>query len=256
MDTTYYPYAGVSCSFFLLWYNYGSPAVSEALFPAYKLLPRAKQIEWHTRTKSSVHAVLVSTLCLYVVLYDDNVSKDPVWGNSPMVKCSCAIVVGYMASDTIVMLVHYRAVGELFYIFHHGASIYAYYFVMTYGALPWFANFRLIAEFSTPFVNQRWFLDVLGYPKTSTVFLLNGIAMAVMFFLVRIASIPPYWYKVYTIYGTPPCIQLGRIWYVLLSSCIILDLINVYWFLKIFQGARKVLRSTWEKNNGTAIKAA
>ena len=33
-------------------------------------------------------------------------------------------------ADTIVMLFHYRAVGELFYIFHHGASIYAYYFVM------------------------------------------------------------------------------------------------------------------------------
>ena len=42
----------------------------------------------------------------------------------------------------------------------------------------------------------RWFLDVLGYQKTSPIFLINGVAMAGMFFLVRIASIPPYWYKV------------------------------------------------------------
>lgn len=27
----------------------------------------------------------------------------------------------------------------------------------TYGVLPWFSNFRLLAEFSTPFVNQRYF---------------------------------------------------------------------------------------------------
>jgi len=43
---------------------------------------------------------------------------------------SSETVIYFLVADTIVMLVHYRAVGELFYIFHHGASIYAYYFVM------------------------------------------------------------------------------------------------------------------------------
>ena len=29
-------------------------------------------------------------------------------------------------------------------------------YFQTYGALPWFANFRLVAELSTPFVNLRY----------------------------------------------------------------------------------------------------
>jgi len=33
-------------------------------------------------------------------------------------------------SDCIVMILHYREVGKVCYIFHHGATIYAFYFVM------------------------------------------------------------------------------------------------------------------------------
>ena len=53
---------------------------------------------------------------------------------------------------------------------------------------------------------------MLGYPKTSPLFMLNGVAMSVMFFVVRILSIPPYWYKVWTFYGTEGAASLGHIW--------------------------------------------
>ena len=33
----------------------------------------------------------------------------------------------------------------------------------TYGVLPYFANVRLVAEFSTPFVNQRWAKQLIWY---------------------------------------------------------------------------------------------
>lgn len=153
--------------------------------------------------------MMVTVVCLYVLLYEDQLSDDPIWADSKTVKFNCALVVGYMLSDSIVMILHYREVGDMCYIFHHGATIYAFYFVMTYGALSWFANFRLIAEFSTPFVNQRWFLDVMCYPRRSKLFLLNGFAMASTYFLSRIASIPPYWYKVYSVYGSVTSRQLG-----------------------------------------------
>uniref|UniRef100_A0A0E9V1N3 TLC domain-containing protein n=1 Tax=Anguilla anguilla TaxID=7936 RepID=A0A0E9V1N3_ANGAN len=47
--------------------------------------------------------------------------------------------------------------------------------------LPYFANFRLLAEFSTPCVNQRWFFEVLGYPKSSKPNIANGVMMAANF---------------------------------------------------------------------------
>jgi len=36
----------------------------------------------------------------------------------------------YCCTDGIVMILHYREVGDICYIFHHGATIYAFYFVM------------------------------------------------------------------------------------------------------------------------------
>ncbi len=87
----------------------------------------------------------------------------------------------------------------------------------------------------------RWFFDALGHPKTSAGFMYNGILMTVTFFLSRILAIPPYWYKVYTIYNTPPCDRLGNIFLVLLASCFVLDALNFIWFRKIYKGALKVL---------------
>lgn len=241
MDTSYYPITALSCLTFLFSYKYISPFFSSYFCPGYNNLSKIKQLEWHTRTNSSAHSFFTGTLCLYILIFDTAIQEDPVRGKSSAVKFTCAIVTGYMLSDAILILRFWKEIGDFFYLFHHSAIMCAYYFVMTYNAFPWFANFRLLAELSTPFVNQRWFLDVLGYDKGSPIFVSNGIAMAIMFLLVRIMAIPPYWYKVFLIYGSPACQELGRIWYVLLSSCIILDSLNCVWFYKILRGCYKVL---------------
>lgn len=90
---------------------------------------------------------------------------------------------------------------------------------------------------------SRWFLDVMGYPRKSRLFMLNAITMTTTFFLARIATIPPYWLKIYSIYGSPDCDRLGNLWYVLISTCLILDSINIVWFVKLFQGLRRFLKS-------------
>ena len=50
MDTSYYPYAALSCASFLTFYRKVSPAVSEKYFPIYESLSHAKQVEWNTRS--------------------------------------------------------------------------------------------------------------------------------------------------------------------------------------------------------------
>ncbi|ESN90822.1 hypothetical protein HELRODRAFT_186205 [Helobdella robusta] len=242
MAFSYYCLSLATCVSFLGFYKYISPLISSLYFPQYLNLPKPKQVEWCSRINSSLHAFLVSMFCLYCLIYEDEISRNPIWGESHMVRVSCAIVVGYMISDGIVILLHYKDIGEIFFLFHHVASIYAFCFAMTFGALLWFANVRLIAEFSTPFVNKRWFLDTLRYKKSSAAFLMNGFSMTVMFFSVRVISIPFYWVKVYSTYGSEQSHQLGNIWYVLISSCIILDTINLYWFHKILQGTLKLFR--------------
>ena len=139
-------------------------------------------------------------------------------------KTNCAVVIGYMIADTMILALYWQQNGEIFYILHHLSAIIAFMFLIvcalfnpnnyypyhitymmcniqtcmqliklftltckqqmkleqsqlcytdahffgtstyemlfgcqqTTGCLCWFANFRLIAEFSTPFVNQRW----------------------------------------------------------------------------------------------------
>ncbi|MED6278687.1 TLC domain-containing protein 4-B [Characodon lateralis] len=112
------------------------------------------------------------------------------------------------------------------------------------GMLPYFANFRLLAEFSTPCVNQRWFFEVLGYPKSSRPNMANGVAMAVVFFMVRIAVMPVYYSRMYAVYGTEAFYLVtwgGRVAWICSSIC--LDIMNIMWMHKIARGCYKVLRS-------------
>lgn len=112
------------------------------------------------------------------------------------------------------------------------------------GMLPYFANFRLLAEFSTPCVNQRWFFEVLGYPKSSRPNMANGVAMALVFFVVRIAVMPGYYSRMYAVYGTEAFYLVpwgGRFAWICSSIC--LDIMNIMWMHKIARGCYRVLRS-------------
>ncbi|RUS69228.1 hypothetical protein EGW08_023012, partial [Elysia chlorotica] len=236
-DTTYYPMAAFSCAFFLYLFRYASPKMSSKLSSKYNLLSYEDQIDWNNRINSTVHSVVVSCMCAYTMIYDDEIAEEPIWWDSPLVRTSCAIVAGYMTSDqilSVMMIKKFPQIKGNFLIPE------AYFYELTYGVLPYFANYRLVAEFSTPFVNQRWFLTQLGYEKSSAMFVSNGVAMAVTFFLVRIAVMPSYWHRVYSVYNTPGFSRLGYIQLCLIIPCVILDIINIYWFYKICIGAYKV----------------
>lgn len=109
--------------------------------------------------------------------------------------------------------------------------------------MPYFANFRLICELSTPLVNMRWFLYAAGHNKKSRAFFINGIAMTVLFFAVRIAVIPVYWYKVYSVVDSELWAQMRHFRYIMIVTCVILDVINLFWFKKMFAGALAVLEA-------------
>ncbi|XP_058626049.1 TLC domain-containing protein 4-B isoform X4 [Onychostoma macrolepis] len=159
-----------------------------------------------------------------------------------MVKLNVAITCGYLFYDLVLLACNWSTMGDTFFVCHHLAALYAYGFVLTRGVLPYFANFRLISELSTPFVNQRWFFEALAYPRTHRLVVANGVAMAVVFFLVRIAVMPPYWAKVFGTFGTPAFERLGLAAQVAwIVSCICLDILNTIWMYKITRGCYKVI---------------
>ncbi|KAF3836050.1 hypothetical protein F7725_028608 [Dissostichus mawsoni] len=163
------------------------------------------------------HALLVGIFCLYILFFDDPSMKTQ--SDPTLVKINVAITTGYLISGL--------------------------------GMLPYFANFRLLAEFSTPCVNQRWFFEVLGYPKSSRPNMANGVAMAAVFFLVRIAVMPVYYIRMYMVYGTEAFYLVpwgGRVAWI--GSSICLDIMNVMWMHKIARGCYRVMRSAQRSKAG------
>ncbi|KAL7849247.1 hypothetical protein SRHO_G00208700 [Serrasalmus rhombeus] len=197
-------------------FHRGSPWLSERLTPAFLTLNHTQRTEWNSRAVSTVHALVVGLLCLYILLFDEAVKKDPVWGDPTLVKLNVGITTGYLISDLLLMLYFWDFIGEKYFVVHHLAALYAYYYVL-----------------------------VLGYHKLSKQSLVNGVAMAFSFFLVRIAVIPVYYSHMYSVYGTEAFYRLplgARSAWLLCSLC--LDVMNVMWMRRILRGCLKVLRSS------------
>lgn len=75
--------------------------------------------------------------------------------------------------------------------------------------------------------------------------------MTLVFFLVRIAVMPPYWANVFATFGTRGFEQLGAgVQVAWITSCIVLDLLNIAWMYKIARGCFKVLRGKLGRKNG------
>uniref|UniRef100_A0A671S3J9 TLC domain-containing protein n=1 Tax=Sinocyclocheilus anshuiensis TaxID=1608454 RepID=A0A671S3J9_9TELE len=218
-------------------FHRGSPWVSEKLCKGFLRLSPTQRTEWNSRAVSTVHALVVGLFCLYIYIFDEPIQKDPVWGDATLVKLNVAVTSGYLISDL------------------QGYCVLFFVLLQSQGILPYFANFRLLSEFSTPFVNQRWFFYMLGYHKLSKPSLVNGVAMAFTFFLVRIAVIPGYYSHMYSVFGTDHFYRLplgGRSAWVI--SSVSLDVMNIMWMRRIIRGCLKVLRSAWSRKTGTEME--
>nr|XP_028588570.1 transmembrane protein 56 isoform X1 [Podarcis muralis]XP_028588571.1 transmembrane protein 56 isoform X1 [Podarcis muralis]XP_028588572.1 transmembrane protein 56 isoform X1 [Podarcis muralis] len=216
--------------------------ISARVTSGFSSLDQKKKIEWNSRTVSSFHALLVGVFCLYILMYDEAVNADHVWGEPSTVQLNLAITSGYLISDLLLIIFYWNAIGDIYFVIHHLVALYAYYFVLERGLLAYFANFRLLAEISTPFVNQRWFYEVLGYSKASKSNIINGLLMTITFFLGRIIVIPIYYAKVAAEVGTEAFDRLGlaaqSAWFI---SSIILDIMNLKWMVRITKGCYKVI---------------
>ena len=103
-------------------------------------------------------------------------------------------------------------------------------------ALFWFANLRLLSEFSTPFVNCRWILNQLDMRETN-IYQFNRQATFYAFVIFRILPIPFYWAAALYNVRQPGIEKLDLpLKMILLISGVALDCLNVNWCLKLSKG--------------------
>ena len=101
---------------------------------------------------------------------------------------------------------------------------------------------RVTNELSTIFINIRWIFAALDM-KRRKIYLINGIAILVVFGACRIASIPIIWYIFYTYMCEPLWTDSFplALKIVLIYFNAQLDMLNLYWYMLIVKGFYKHL---------------
>ncbi|XP_029699064.1 transmembrane protein 56-B isoform X2 [Takifugu rubripes] len=133
----------ISVTSFLIFqwlFHKGSPWVSKRISPGFLSLSDKQKVEWNSRTVSTFHAILVGIFCLCILLFDDAVNEDPVWGDPTLVKINVAITTGYLISDLLLIFYYWKAIGDKFFVIHHVAALYAYYYVLLVLRSAWLSQ--------------------------------------------------------------------------------------------------------------------
>ncbi|XP_036907262.1 TLC domain-containing protein 4-like [Sturnira hondurensis] len=238
------PIGTLLASFFVfqLLFHFLSSWFSAAVSPGFNSLSFEKKIEWNSRVVSTFHSLVVGILGLYIFFFDEVTTADPFWGSSSISRVNIAIASGYLVSDLLALLLYWKVIGDKYFVIHHCSALLAFYIVLRDRVLEYIGNVRLLSELSSPFVNQRWFLETLKYPKFSRANVANGVLMTSVFFLVRIAAIPPLYHFLCSAVGTEPFVRLGPVTQVVwVVTSFVLDSMNVMWMVKISRGCLKVL---------------
>jgi hypothetical protein len=126
----YLPIVLTSFICFSLIYKYLSPCIATRFTASYKYLPLKYVVEWNTRFTTSMYALVVSTICLYVLIVDNGIKQSPLLYDSKLVKTNVAIVIGYLISDLIIIIANYQFIGDKFTVAHHIASIVGYAYAL------------------------------------------------------------------------------------------------------------------------------
>ncbi|KAI8494911.1 Transmembrane protein 56 [Branchiostoma belcheri] len=220
-----------------------APRLLRRFVPKYAELPISTRVEFDTRVMSVCHSTVVGLLSIFAALDVDSTKPDIIRYDSFLVKLNCAIVVGYMVIDTLLLCLFWKHKGSVLFLFHHIVATWVLLTFLVYNNLPYFANSLLIMEVANPFMHLRWMMGRLETPKTSLIYAVNQLTVTVLFFLFRLANAVLYWKYTYVIlqkeeyYG----LELTTIFGHLLGG-VIFHLMNIYWFWKIWKGTVKMAK--------------
>lgn len=218
--------------------------ISSSYFTGYSSLTKTQRIEWKNRGMSSVHAIFISVMSVYLVFFSDLFSDNRldgliIWRRSNLSTFSLGVSAGYFITDLTMMIWAYPILGGKEYVFHHSLAVISVAYSMFSGEGHLYTCMVLISEATTPVVNLRWFLDTAGL-KRSKAYLING---ALLFLGWLVARILLFFYLFHHVHRHIEQVKQMDIYgyflvFVVPSS---LAIMNTVWFVKILRGMKK----TW-----------
>ena len=204
-----------------------------------KNLDHSSAVNWAMSGVSTIHSVIIVPLA-YVAL-------GPFWGVDDVRLTTEAsdrvieIFLGYILADSLP-LIWYRKewVGSNAFLGHHLVAFVVCSMTSIRGHVHGLMMGLLLCEATAPFVNARWFLLILNR-KNTFLYLINGILMAVSFFVLRIVFMGGLFvYNEIYLHASFLSLPSSTVGVISLGSVIVYSL-QIFWFHKIVCGLLKAL---------------
>ncbi|XP_061342812.1 uncharacterized protein LOC133288982 [Gastrolobium bilobum] len=217
---------------------------STVYFKSYSSLTKIQRTEWNNRAMSTIHAIFITSMSLYLVfcsnLYSDDQSVRLITVQSSSLSMFVlGVSVGYFIADLGMILWFFPSLGGYEYVIHHLFSLVAVAYSMLSGEGQLYTYMILISETTTPGINLRWYLDVAGM-KRSKAYLINGVVIFIAWLVARILLFVYMFYHVYLHFDQVQQMHtFGQILVIVVP--VVLSVMNLVWFSKIIKGMMKTL---------------
>ncbi|CAH8507224.1 unnamed protein product [Schistosoma guineensis] len=226
-----------------------SPWIFTRYNKLYRNLPRPHRMEWDSRVVSSIHATIVSILCVTALVTNADLWYNPAISVAHSGLMALSISIGYFLCDAISMPFYWRNNQLIIFLLHHAAACLAFFYVVRYRTCVFFGVYRLTTELSTPFVNQRWFYRTIGYKPDRRRVACVTLIFAIFFIITRNLMILPFWFIAYISYGSDVQKICARsfplIVPIFVCSCGLLDCLNIHWAFRTCRLGYKAAKLLW-----------
>ncbi|EEC71546.1 hypothetical protein OsI_03885 [Oryza sativa Indica Group] len=217
--------------------------ISSLYYKGYGSLTKIQKLEWNNRGMSTVHAMFITLMSVYLVffsnLFSDELDGPVTVRSSNLSNFTLGVSLGYFIADLAMLSWAYPSLGGMEYVLHHLLSIISLVYAIYSEEGQLYTYMVLISETTTPGINLRWFLDTVGM-KRSKAYLVNGVTMFVAWLVARIIL---FIYLFYHIYFHIDQVKQMRTFSCILIFAVptILLVMNTVWFVKILRGLKKTL---------------
>ena len=199
-----------------------------------------KEAYMHSLLASTIHAIIACTNATIILIQGD-LSKSRTFAINTASVTSLHVTMGYVLADCLACLIDPYLRSTYSNLIHHFAMISGILLCLYYELFVSFVIYRLLSEFSTPFVNWRALLHELG-DKRSRWYTTAALGMSISFFLCRVLVIPWHEFSLFTALlsnetSTVPLILKA----IMVLNSVPFDILNGFWFYKILKGAKKYL---------------
>jgi len=226
--------------------GWASLFVASVKFVTPRSLSKPDRVYFASSVVGIAHALYTGMSAAHLLLSGELPMWEAFGEPSPAWERVVTISFGYFAYDALLLLCFPSMPGQAEALLHHFLGLTMHFApVCIYQKFAALSCMGYICELSTPFVNARWMLKEAGGGSGTRLYLFNGIAIVLSFFVFRVVGLLACLYQIFVLvprHAPPSFSDLGPLGpYLVPLGGLVFYALNLFWFYKIITGALKLL---------------